>query len=61
MDQAPNISQAMYNLYESIVPGYTDERIKKSKAYDAMMKRTAEDDGKSELKTTIKTLKLLKD
>ena len=51
----------MYNLYESIVPGYTDERIKKSKAYDAMMKRTAEDDGKSELKTTIKTLKLLKD
>ena len=57
----PLMSQAMYNLYESIVPGYSQELAKEKKAYESMVVLTAKNECNSELKTTIKALRELKD
>ena len=55
------MSQAMYNLYESIVPGYSVELSKKKRAYESMAILTAKNECNTELKTTIKALRELKD
>ena len=47
----------MYNLYESIIPGYAEERNNRLQAYEELGKRNSRKDAKSELKNTIQTLK----
>lgn len=47
----------MYNLYESIIPGYAQERNSRLEAYEELGKRNSKKEAKSELKNTIQTLK----